>query len=269
MQNTNSAAVPATLAPQKSILTFSKSVFSTPLFLALLICFTITLGVNVAAIIMHHSPMGLFSALMASGSAQLTQAFAVYGENTIISQLVAVLPNVIMLAGLWIVFFNAATASNEKIYRIGFTAVQVVRFNMLIITGLMLLTLDMHLIRTIDAEGIANGLALTYKIGIIVASLLIVFYNFKVLAMFSFIKETVCENSPITQISILVALFCIIWGGTYALTTVFYGIELGAKMIAVEFILPAAASLLQCVSAILFGCYILVYRSKIRNYVTE
>lgn len=266
MQNTNSAV---TLAPDNSTLTFAKKIFSAPLFLTFLICSTVTLIANVVLTVMGYSPMELLAYILTPGSNILASGFMGYAENAVVSQLVSTVPNIMMLAGLWIVFFNALGSSSEKGYRIGFTTVQVVRFNMFIITGVLLLTTSINLIRWMERTSALSSLVPGYKVGIILVALLIAFYNFKVLALFSFIKETVCEGTPITQTSLFVALLCIIWGGVYALVLVFRGIELGAGMMAMDFLLPAIASVLQSVCSILLGCFVLVYRAKIKTLVTE
>ncbi|MBQ8834423.1 MAG: hypothetical protein IJ001_05810 [Oscillospiraceae bacterium] len=231
--------------------------FCTPLFLGLIACYSATQVISLFTLSDRNPMAYLLSILKSWGindyliTGPLSQL-----SNTIQSvQLFLLVPCIVVAIALWIIALNAKKYGEKRLYNIGFTTIQVIKFNQMIIMGIALVLVAIKgysllnelkelliLVSLQDAEkwiGIA-------KVMLVVGAIGTIYFTFRVLLTFSLMKESACETVSIQQTSLFVPIVCFILSAVSLLIQIKFGFDL--------------VSLLNCGSAILFGVYLLNYR---------
>ena len=176
-------------------------------------------------------------------------------------QLAFILCGIVTIAGFWVIFWGAAHNTSEKAYRIGFTAIQVVKFNELIVSLFVLPWFTIRGYRLLDTvksyldsfglhDYISQVSLLQTLLVITVAGFL--FYLFDVLVVFSIMKDSACNSFANSHVSYYSPIWCFIISAA--------GLFIQLKTEFSMFVL------LSCTGMILFGIFIFQYRRKMLQF---
>lgn len=257
---TDHSILPDTLSRKDRLHLEIIQLFSSPLFLCLTVCFSLAQIISlftlsdrnpVASLVSILTDWGIYDSLIMEPLANLS--------NSIQSaQLFILVPFILITAGLWIIILNAKKDGDNRWYRIGFTTIQVVLFNQLIIALFLvpiasikvwsILNAIAELAEYVNMQEIIRWITVG-KVFLVPAALGTIYFMFRVLITFSVMKESVCESAVIEQSSLYVPFLCFILGGISLLLQIKFGFDL--------------VSVLNCATAILFGIYLLHYKKKI------
>ena len=221
--------------------------FTMPLFLAMLICYSLSLLANLITLV-KQTPLDAVATMLGSSGSLLAQVSGTIRTASFLLQL----PGIIMVAALWLVFWTAKTNSDDRGYRIGFTIVQLVQFLRFLLALVFIPLILFKGNQLMEALHLTDSSTTTV---LVVSGIVSICFLFRLMLSFWFIKETVCEKTIITQVSIFVPVLCFILSATALL------LALKAQA-GIETFLPS-------VSAILFGLYLLKYRSEMVHLSSE
>ena len=240
---------PASNRP-KNIREAIPTLFTTPLFLALLICYSLSLLANLMGL-MAQNPLDQIATTLAmfglSGS-----MFAELSNSIRTASILIQLPGIIMVAALWLIFWTAKYNSDDRGYRVGFTIIQLVQFFRFLIALFIIPLLLFKAYQLLEAFNLDSS---STSMFLVLVGIISICFLFRLMLSFWFIKETVCEKTIITQVSVFVPILCFILGAASLLVALM-------MMSGIETYLPN-------VSAILFGLYLLYYRSEMVRLSSE
>lgn len=270
------------ISPQNTKI-FAKKQFASPLFLVMTIICTLACAANVVALAMGYSIFDVFAKLLSGNFPSVEAAFNGVldmsytvldknGEEVLnsvwLTHLLTAIPNLIVVLGMWLVYISALLGGREKLYKVGFTAMQVVKFNMIIVSAFFMLTNSITIFRTLEKAPLPGAAVVIYNILIVLLCLYILYFNVRTVALFAYWKETAAENSPVPQIPVIVPFTTVAGGSAVALTTVMYALFLGEAATELSFLIPAGTLVLLSVAAIVYGLFIFSYKAKITEFVS-
>ena len=270
------------ISPQNTKI-FAKKQFASPLFLVMTIICTLACAANVVALAMGYSIFDVFAKLLSGNFPSVEAAFNGVldmsytvldknGEEVLnsvwLTHLLTAIPNLIVVLGMWLVYISALLGGREKLYKVGFTAMQVVKFNMIIVSGFFMLTNSITIFRTLEKAPLPGAAVVIYNILIVLLCLYILYFNVRTVALFAYWKETGAENSPVPQIPVIVPFTAVAGGSAVALTTAMYALFLGQAAAELSFLIPAGTLVLLSVAAIFYGLFIFSYKAKIAEFVS-
>ena len=247
-----------------------------------IIC-TLACAANVVALAMGYSIFDVFAKLLSGNFPSVEAAFNGVldmsytvldknGEEVLnsvwLTHLLTAIPNLIVVLGMWLVYISALLGGREKLYKVGFTAMQVVKFNMIIVSGFFMLTNSITIFRTLEKAPLPGAAVVIYNILIVLLCLYILYFNVRTVALFAYWKETGAENSPVPQIPVIVPFTAVAGGSAVALTTAMYALFLGQAAAELSFLIPAGTLVLLSVAAIFYGLFIFSYKAKIAEFVS-
>lgn len=270
------------ISPQNTKI-FAKKQFASPLFLVMTIICTLACAANVVALAMGYSIFDVFAKLLSGNFPSVEAAFNGVldmsytvldknGEEVLnsvwLTHLLTAIPNLIVVLGMWLVYISALLGGREKLYKVGFTAMQVVKFNMIIVSAFFMLTNSITIFRTLEKAPLPGAAVVIYNILIVLLCLYILYFNVRTVALFAYWKETAAENSPVPQIPVIVPFTAVAGGSAVALTTAMYALFLGQAATELSFLIPAGTLVLLSVAAIVYGLFIFSYKAKITEFVS-
>lgn len=270
------------ISPQNTKI-FAKKQFASPLFLVMTIICTLACAANVVALAMGYSIFDVFAKLLSGNFPSVEAAFNGVldmsytvldknGEEVLnsvwLTHLLTAIPNLIVVLGMWLVYISALLGGREKLYKVGFTAMQVVKFNMIIVSAFFMLTNSITIFRTLEKAPLPGAAVVIYNILIVLLCLYILYFNVRTVALFAYWKETAAENSPVPQIPVFVPFTAVAGGSAVALTTAMYALFLGEAAAELSFLIPAGTLVLLSVAAIVYGLFIFSYKAKIAEFVS-
>lgn len=270
------------ISPQNTKI-FAKKQFASPLFLVMTIVCTLACAANVVALAMGYSIFDVFAKLLsgnfpsveAAFNGVLDMSYMVINKkgnevvNSVwLTHLLTAIPNLFVVLGMWLVYISALLGGREKLYKIGFTAMQVVKFNMIIVSAFFMLTNSITVFRSLEAASLPGTAVTLFKIMIVAICLFILYFNVRTVALFAFWKETAAENSPVPQIPSFIGFTTVAGGSAVALTTVMYALSLGQAATELSFLIPAGTLVLLSIAAIVYGLFIFSYKAKIEEFVS-
>lgn len=270
------------ISPQNTKI-FAKKQFASPLFLVMTIICTLACAANVVALAMGYSIFDVFAKLLSGNFPSVEAAFNDVldmsytvldknGEEVLnsvwLTHLLTAIPNLIVVLGMWLVYISALLGGREKLYKVGFTAMQVVKFNMIIVSGFFMLTNSITIFRTLEKAPLPGAAVVIYNILIVLLCLYILYFNVRTVALFAYWKETGAENSPVPQIPVIIPFTAVAGGSAVALTTAMYALFLGEAAAELSFLIPAGTLVLLSVAAIFYGLFIFSYKAKIAEFVS-
>jgi hypothetical protein len=185
-----------------------------------------------------------------------------------LTHLLTAIPNLFVVLGMWLVYISALLGGREKLYKVGFTAMQVVKFNMIIVSAFFMLTNSITVFRSLEAASLPGTAVTLFKIMIVAICLFILYFNVRTVALFAFWKETGAENSPVPQVPSFIGFTTVAGGSAVALTTVMYALSLGQAATELSFLIPAGTLVLLSIAAIVYGLFIFSYKAKIAEFVS-
>ena len=262
------------ISPQNTKI-FAKKQFASPLFLVMTVVCTLACAANVVALAMGYSIFDVFAKLLsgnfpsveAAFNGVLDMSYMVINKkgnevvNSVwLTHLLTAIPNLFVVLGMWLVYFSALLGGREKLYKVGFTAMQVVKFNMIIVSAFFMLTNSITVFRSLEAASLPGTAVTLFKI--------ILYFNVRTVALFAFWKETGAENSPVPQIPSFIGFTTVAGGSAVALTTVMYALSLGQAATELSFLIPAGTLVLLSIAAIVYGLFIFSYKAKIAEFVS-
>jgi hypothetical protein len=270
------------ISPQNTKI-FAKKQFASPLFLVMTVVCTLACAANVVALAMGYSIFDVFAKLLsgnfpsveAAFNGVLDMSYMVINKkgnevvNSVwLTHLLTAIPNLFVVLGMWLVYFSALLGGREKLYKVGFTAMQVVKFNMIIVSAFFMLTNSITVFRSLEAASLPGTAVTLFKIMIVAICLFILYFNVRTVALFAFWKETAAENSPVPQIPSFIGFTTVAGGSAVALTTVMYALSLGQAATELSFLIPAGTLVLLSIAAIVYGLFIFSYKAKIEEFVS-
>lgn len=270
------------ISPQNTKI-FAKKQFASPLFLVMTIICTLACAANVVALAMGYSIFDVFTKLLSGNFPSVEAAFNGVldmsytvldknGEEVLnsvwLTHLLTAIPNLIVVLGMWLVYISALLGGREKLYKVGFTAMQVVKFNMIIVSAFFMLTNSITIFRALEKAPLPGATVVIYNILIVLLCLYILYFNVRTVALFAYWKETAAENSPVPQIPVIIPFTTVAGGSAVALTTVMYALSLGQAATELSFLIPAGTLVLLSVAAIVYGLFIFSYKAKIAEFVS-
>jgi hypothetical protein len=270
------------ISPQNTKI-FAKKQFASPLFLVMTVVCTLACAANVVALAMGYSIFDVFAKLLsgnfpsveAAFNGVLDMSYMVINKkgnevvNSVwLTHLLTAIPNLFVVLGMWLVYFSALLGGREKLYKVGFTAMQVVKFNMIIVSAFFMLTNSITVFRSLEAASLPGTAVTLFKIMIVAICLFILYFNVRTVALFAFWKETGAENSPVPQIPSFIGFTTVAGGSAVALTTVMYALSLGQAATELSFLIPAGTLVLLSIAAIVYGLFIFSYKAKIAEFVS-
>lgn len=270
------------ISPQNTKI-FAKKQFASPLFLVMTVVCTLACAANVVALAMGYSIFDVFAKLLsgnfpsveAAFNGVLDMSYMVINKkgnevvNSVwLTHLLTAIPNLFVVLGMWLVYFSALLGGREKLYKVGFTAMQVVKFNMIIVSAFFMLTNSITVFRSLEAASLPGTAVTLFKIMIVAICLFILYFNVRTVALFAFWKETAAENSPVPQIPSFIGFTTVAGGSAVALTTVMYALSLGQAATELSFLIPAGTLVLLSIAAIVYGLFIFSYKAKIAEFVS-
>jgi hypothetical protein len=270
------------ISPQNTKI-FAKKQFASPLFLVMTVVCTLACAANVVALAMGYSIFDVFAKLLsgnfpsveAAFNGVLDMSYMVINKkgnevvNSVwLTHLLTAIPNLFVVLGMWLVYFSALLGGREKLYKVGFTAMQVVKFNMIIVSAFFMLTNSITVFRSLEAASLPGTVVTLFKIMIVAICLFILYFNVRTVALFAFWKETAAENSPVPQIPSFIGFTTVAGGSAVALTTVMYALSLGQAATELSFLIPAGTLVLLSIAAIVYGLFIFSYKAKIAEFVS-
>ena len=270
------------ISPQNTKI-FAKKQFASPLFLVMTVVCTLACAANVVALAMGYSFFDVFAKLLsgnfpsveAAFNGVLDMSYMVINKkgnevvNSVwLTHLLTAIPNLFVVLGMWLVYLSALLGGREKLYKVGFTAMQVVKFNMIIVSAFFMLTNSITVFRSLEAASLPGTAVTLFKIMIVAICLFILYFNVRTVALFAFWKETAAENSPVPQIPSFIGFTTVAGGSAVALTTVMYALSLGQAATELSFLIPAGTLVLLSIAAIVYGLFIFSYKAKIEEFVS-
>jgi hypothetical protein len=270
------------ISPQNTKI-FAKKQFASPLFLVMTVVCTLACAANVVALAMGYSIFDVFAKLLsgnfpsveAAFNGVLDMSYMVINKkgnevvNSVwLTHLLTAIPNLFVVLGMWLVYISALLGGREKLYKVGFTAMQVVKFNMIIVSAFFMLTNSITVFRSLEAASLPGTAVTLFKIMIVAICLFILYFNVRTVALFAFWKETAAENSPVPQIPSFIGFTTVAGGSAVALTTVMYALSLGQAATELSFLIPAGTLVLLSIAAIVYGLFIFSYKAKIAEFVS-
>ena len=270
------------ISPQNTKI-FAKKQFASPLFLVMTVVCTLACAANVVALAMGYSIFDVFAKLLsgnfpsveAAFNGVLDMSYMVINKkgnevvNSVwLTHLLTAIPNLFVVLGMWLVYISALLGGREKLYKVGFTAMQVVKFNMIIVSAFFMLTNSITVFRSLEAASLPGTAVTLFKIMIVAICLFILYFNVRTVALFAFWKETGAENSPVPQIPSFIGFTTVAGGSAVALTTVMYALSLGQAATELSFLIPAGTLVLLSIAAIVYGLFIFSYKAKIEEFVS-
>lgn len=270
------------ISPQNTKI-FAKKQFASPLFLVMTVVCTLACAANVVALAMGYSIFDVFAKLLsgnfpsveAAFNGVLDMSYMVINKkgnevvNSVwLTHLLTAIPNLFVVLGMWLVYISALLGGREKLYKVGFTAMQVVKFNMIIVSAFFMLTNSITVFRSLEAASLPGTAVTLFKIMIVAICLFILYFNVRTVALFAFWKETAAENSPVPQIPSFIGFTTVAGGSAVALTTVMYALSLGQAATELSFLIPAGTLVLLSIAAIVYGLFIFSYKAKIEEFVS-
>lgn len=270
------------ISPQNTKI-FAKKQFASPLFLVMTVVCTLACAANVVALAMGYSIFDVFAKLLsgnfpsveAAFNGVLDMSYMVINKkgnevvNSVwLTHLLTAIPNLFVVLGMWLVYISALLGGREKLYKVGFTAMQVVKFNMIIVSAFFMLTNSITVFRSLEAASLPGTVVTLFKIMIVAICLFILYFNVRTVALFAFWKETAAENSPVPQIPSFIGFTTVAGGSAVALTTVMYALSLGQAATELSFLIPAGTLVLLSIAAIVYGLFIFSYKAKIEEFVS-
>lgn len=270
------------ISPQNTKI-FAKKQFASPLFLVMTVVCTLACAANVVALAMGYSIFDVFAKLLsgnfpsveAAFNGVLDMSYMVINKkgnevvNSVwLTHLLTAIPNLFVVLGMWLVYISALLGGREKLYKVGFTAMQVVKFNMIIVSAFFMLTNSITVFRSLEAASLPGTAVTLFKIMIVAICLFILYFNVRTVALFAFWKETGAENSPVPQIPSFIGFTTVAGGSAVALTTVMYALSLGQAATELSFLIPAGTLVLLSIAAIVYGLFIFSYKAKIAEFVS-
>lgn len=270
------------ISPQNTKI-FAKKQFASPLFLVMTVVCTLACAANVVALAMGYSIFDVFAKLLsgnfpsveAAFNGVLDMSYMVINKkgnevvNSVwLTHLLTAIPNLFVVLGMWLVYLSALLGGREKLYKVGFTAMQVVKFNMIIVSAFFMLTNSITVFRSLEAASLPGTAVTLFKIMIVAICLFILYFNVRTVALFAFWKETAAENSPVPQIPSFIGFTTVAGGSAVALTTVMYALSLGQAATELSFLIPAGTLVLLSIAAIVYGLFIFSYKAKIEEFVS-
>ena len=270
------------ISPQNTKI-FAKKQFASPLFLVMTVVCTLACAANVVALAMGYSIFDVFAKLLsgnfpsveAAFNGVLDMSYMVINKkgnevvNSVwLTHLLTAIPNLFVVLGMWLVYLSALLGGREKLYKVGFTAMQVVKFNMIIVSAFFMLTNSITVFRSLEAASLPGTAVTLFKIMIVAICLFILYFNVRTVALFAFWKETAAENSPVPQIPSFIGFTTVAGGSAVALTTVMYALSLGQAATELSFLIPAGTLVLLSIAAIVYGLFIFSYKAKIAEFVS-
>lgn len=194
---------------------------------------------------------------------------------------IALLTNVFVLAGLWIIYISARCKSNNTV---GLTMIKVISIiqlvGILLLAVLIMLPTALFMLDIDDYRPLREleylGLAMLIMVLEGMCALTIVFYV-RFLCVIRAVKKSLRTGISYRNISVFVAVICFMLGLYVALNeltfltsyNIFRILEAGSLMFILQTFLSVMASLLSVMSLFLFGILIFVYRGKLARAEKE
>ena len=270
------------ISPQNTKI-FAKKQFASPLFLVMTVFCTLACAANVVALAMGYSIFDVFVKLLSGNFPSVEAAFSgvldmAYmtidkkGNEVVnsvwLTHLLTAIPSLIAVLGMWLVYISALLGGREKLYKVGFSAMQIVKFNLTLVSAFFMLTNSITVFRALEAAPLPGATVLLFKAMIVAICLFILYFNLRTIALFAFWKETGAENSPVPQIPSFIGFTTVAGGSAVALTTVMYALSLGQAATELSFLIPAGTLVLLSIAAIVYGLFIFSYKAKIAEFVS-
>lgn len=236
--------------------------FQTPVFVSMLLCFTLSLVLGFFSTLEENPIDRLLNFLYQIPF--INQDFlqplkSVYNAIWGI-QIVLLLCGAVTVAGFWIILWCAKTNAGARVYNIGFTAVEIVKFNQLVVSLFAIPWLATQAYRLLSkvktyidgfvAQNIASRISILQAIVVVIAFGTIV-YLFNTLLTFMLLKDSACTVCVNSRISIYSPVYCFV---------------LSAIMLYAQFKIGFSIQiLLSCAAMILFGIFIIQYRNEMNR----
>lgn len=208
------------------------------------------------------------------------------GNLSQVTDILGMIPGVLIVFGLWFTFFNCARRK-PKVNTVGLTTIFVVNLVQMVLTCFALLAalIPLALVYA-GADRLADTLflpdddmvetfALAAGLAILVIFTLVLIYYIKVCTTISNIRSTLHTGVPNKNTSRFVAIVCYISGGICLMFGIFWLLSAGATTLesiyaddaiagTVSYVafLSAVTSLLTAAAQIIFGSLIFTYRRK-------
>ena len=225
--------------------TFAR-LFGAPLFLATIVCLTL------------YQISGIIA--FTEGDL-LIRTLGVEAEGLGWVWVMAFVPGLVTAAGMWLVYYSAKTDGSEGKYRAGFTMIQVVMFNQMIITGIMLIVAAFKLWSIADrlaytlwavADGaFYDSVEAGIKTGIVLVVFGAIYCQFMMVVSVTLMKESVLELSPEYRISMSAAIINVITGCVMLIIQFRFSVDL--------------TILLAGAYQVLLGVCMILYRERLRR----
>lgn len=209
-QNGNAAAFVSGEGRKERVRKALAEIYGAPLFLAMIICFTLIQicgMLSVAGADMLLSSLGMGRVFPAAG------LIVLFG------------PNLVIAAGMWLIYGNAKTGAEERKYQVGFTMIQVVQFNQMIVMligSIVLVALGWRAVDGIFAGAQETGV----RIGLVLGAIGVVYYQFMMLLSVTLMKDGAMEQASNPQVSMSAAVLSILFGTVVLLIQLRFSVSL-------------------------------------------
>lgn len=237
--------------------------FHTPVFICMLICGTLTLLFGFVSFL-NRNPISDLLTLLHQLPLSIQEALSPL-ESVIAAargiQIALLLCGTVTAAGFWIIFLSSKFNADTQAYRIGFTAIEIVKFNQLVVS---LFIMPLAAIQTYNILGSVKnyvgevGLQTAasriefLRIIVVVVAIGTIIHLFDVLLTFMLLKDSVCTVSVNSQMTFYSPIYCFL----ISAVLLYVLFEIGFNI----------AAILACASLILFGVFIIQYRSKMLHF---
>ena len=210
-----------------------------------------------------------------------------------ITDIISMIPGLLIVLGLWITFFSCASRKS-KVNTAGLTTIFVVTLVQMVVSCLALLAALIPLaFAYTGADALADTLlladddivetiVLAAGLVILVLFAFVLIYNIKICTTISNVRSTLKTGVPNRKASRFVAILCYIGGGICLLSGIFWLLSAGATTLESIYandaiagtlsyvaFLSAVTSLLTATAQILFGAMIFTYRRKMKALEEE
>lgn len=257
MSNQAAAAPCGQLTYQERLHQGINTLISAPLSLALVTCYSLSLIINLLTLSDRNPVESLVSILHNFGifDQQVLSPLTQLSSTINLVQLFLLIPGIVVAAGMWTIYLDAHTKKNTRMASIGFTAIQIVKFNqfvisivalpVIVIKGRSILDDLKDFVSPLGFQDIVQWIDVSKTLLVVLAIGLFIF-GFQMIVSATVMKESVCNNVAIKNVSVYSAVVCLIAGIACFVFQIKFGFELNAT--------------LSGCSAILFGAYFLYYR---------
>lgn len=236
-----------------------KQLFSSNLFIGLTACYSLAQIIGLFTLSAKNPIAPLVSMLNSWGvyDSQIMEPLTNLSNVIQFAQLILLVPCIIIATGLWIIVLNAKNDGDKQWYRIGFTTIQIILFNQMVVALFFIPVVSIKIWSILNAlkefaEYVNMYEMLNWiifgKVFLVAAAIGTIYFMFRVLLIFSIMKESVCESVAIQQACLYVPILCFLLG----VASVLLQIKLGGDF----------ASMANCATSILFAFYLLDYRKQ-------